>query len=379
MVLARLRRIEADLDSLRRGLMDAELSPADASTVVSVLGHLEKCCGVMGLRVARHCGKDSSLLVSVATGTSAHRVRHKLDTMERIEALPVVNDAVSSGQVSVDQAAVIAPALEAAPGAASSLLAAATNGSFEELKKTAGRTLRQARSEEHQVALEQRLHARRRCRVWTRDDGAVCLEARFSPVEGARLQVALDKETDAWFRAAHKAGARDPKERSCADALVALVTGAAKTAGAQVMVRVDATALHRGSLEEGEICEIEGVGPVSIEAARSLVPGGTLTALITDGVDVRTVTGTTRTIPKRIEVALAERDRCCVVPGCGSTFRLEIDHWRQQFADHGPTELDNLCRLCATHHRMKHREGWHLGGGPGKWKWVPPGRAGPAG
>jgi hypothetical protein len=379
LVRSRLRQMEAWLDEFDKGVNDEDLSAADAGELVGLLGHVTKRCGAIGLRWARRGGKDSPRLVSVATGTSTGAARSKLATMARIESSPELKDAVACGAVSLDQAAVIAPAVEACPSCAPSLLEAATSGSYEELRKTVARTLRAVHSEEHQVALERRLAARRRCRVWTGPDGEVLLEARFSPLDGARVKVAMEKETNVWFKASWKAGAKEPRERVAADALVALITGSARTAGAQVVVRVDATALRRGSLEGDERCEIEGVGPVSLEAARSFLPEATLTSLIRDGVNVLNVTSTTRTIRRRLEMALAERDPTCVVPGCPSTFRLQTDHWRQQFTDYGPTELDNLCRLCAIHHRMKHHEGWRLGGGPGKWKWVAPGRAGPSG
>jgi hypothetical protein len=143
-------------------------------------------------------------------------------------------------------------------------------------------------------------------------------------------------------------------------------------AGPQVLVRVDAAALQRGAVAGDEICEIAGVGPVSVRVARELLCEGFLTLLVTDGVNVRTVTSTTRSVPGRVEKALLLRDQRCVVPGCGATERLEIDHWRTDFAWRGPTELTNLCRLCPAHHAMKTRTGWQLAGGPGRWRWLPP-------
>ncbi|MDR7291387.1 hypothetical protein J2S38_004450 [Mycolicibacterium senegalense] len=65
---------------------------------------------------------------------------------------------------------------------------------------------------------------------------------------------------------------------------------------------------------------------------------------------------TTRTISRRLRRALEHRDRCCVVPGCGSTRGLHahhIAHWE----DGGPTELDNLVLVCPFHHRLHHRGG----------------------
>jgi hypothetical protein len=181
---------------------------------------------------------------------------------------------------------------------------------------------------------------------------------------------ALDKETDALFRASWEKGRREPRERLAADALFRLL--AARTT-AHVTVRVDAAALTRGSLEPGEICEIAGIGPVSVQAVRDLLPEAFFNVLVRDGVDIRTVTSTSRVIPRRIRTALHDRDPVCIVPGCGSVRYLEIDHWRTQVRDFGPTELDNLCRICSIHHDMRHEDGWRLGGGPGRWTWDHPG------
>ena len=81
--------------------------------------------------------------------------------------------------------------------------------------------------------------------------------------------------------------------------------------------------------------------------------------------DIRAVSHLGRTINRRLRTALAHRDRCCVVPGCGVPFGLEIDHV-VPFAEGGPTELSNLALLCHHHHYLKTYEGWTLrnNGGP---------------
>jgi hypothetical protein len=60
----------------------------------------------------------------------------------------------------------------------------------------------------------------------------------------------------------------------------------------------------------------------------------------------------TRGIRLPLREALIDRDRVCVVPGCGISKGLEFDH-RIPFAQGGPTSIDNLQRLCKHHHRMK--------------------------
>ena len=135
---------------------------------------------------------------------------------------------------------------------------------------------------------------------------------------------------------------------------------------------VDAEALRRGSVEGGELCEIEGIGPVSVEAASELLGEGGLQFVVRDGIDIRTVTGTTRSLPQRLAAALMVRDRTCAVEGCGKRHGLEADHCRVDFADGGPTALANLARLCPEHHDLKTYGGWRLEGGPGRWKWIAP-------
>jgi hypothetical protein len=75
--------------------------------------------------------------------------------------------------------------------------------------------------------------------------------------------------------------------------------------------------------------------------------------------DIRAVSHRGRTINAALRTALVYRDRTCVVPGCGVTKGLEIDHVIP-FAEGGPTELDNLALLCYDHHHKKTYEGWVL-------------------
>jgi hypothetical protein len=126
-------------------------------------------------------------------------------------------------------------------------------------------------------------------------------------------------------------------------------------------------------LDDGEVCEIAGVGPVSVELARELLGEGFLRLLVMDGTDVTTITGRTRVPPARLEAALLERDPVCVVPGCAVTVALETHHWQTDVQYGGPTVLENLCRICSVHHDLASNGGWKLAGGPGQWRWEPPG------
>lgn len=373
-----------------------ELAPlfADAARIAQA-GTL-RCARVAGDQGARRFAGERSAasLLSSVSKTTLGRAKAGLDAAEKLGAVPAAERALWHGDLSLDQAATIAPVAVEAPEAATSLVDAAPRSSMKELKEAAARTLRTRRSEAAVVEGERRMHHRRYCRTWVEDDGAVRLEALLGPATGAQVLGALDRETRHLDRERRRVGQDLSAEQVRADALATLLAGAAlkpgggdrssarrtsaagsgatTAAGPQVLVRVDAAALQRGSVTGDEMCEIAGIGPVSVRIARELLCEGFLTLLVTEGADVRTVTSTTRSVPARVERALLLRDVRCVVPGCGATERLEIDHWRQDFSWRGRTELTNLCRLCPAHHAMKTRTGWQLAGGPGRWRWMPP-------
>jgi 5-methylcytosine-specific restriction endonuclease McrA len=125
------------------------------------------------------------------------------------------------------------------------------------------------------------------------------------------------------------------------------------------IVRVELTALLRGRAEPGELCEIDGQGPIPVELARDLLTDSNLTILFHEAGDIRAVSHLGRTINATLRTALVYRDRTCVVPGCGVGVGLEIDHVHEVHLG-GPTQLDNLALLCRHHHRLKTYEGWVL-------------------
>ncbi len=57
------------------------------------------------------------------------------------------------------------------------------------------------------------------------------------------------------------------------------------------------------------------------------------------------------------------RDQGCRFPGCERT-RWTHSHHRIDWAQGGPTDLDNLITLCPHHHRLAHEGGWTIEGNP---------------
>ena len=148
--------------------------------------------------------------------------------------------------------------------------------------------------------------------------------------------------------------------------------GGPRYAAPRTLIIINAESLRRGTTEGDELCEIDGIGPVSVAAATELLSEGGFQYLVKEGFDIKTVTKSTRVIANCIDMALIVRDRVCARPGCGNRLGLERDHSKVDFGHDGPTELDNLVRLCPSCHKLKTDGGWRLEGRPGDWRWVAP-------
>lgn len=111
--------------------------------------------------------------------------------------------------------------------------------------------------------------------------------------------------------------------------------------------------LGRGELTWGR--------PLSAASVRRIACDAGITWVITDsaGVPIR-VGREQRTVTSGQWAALVARDGGCVFPGCTRPVEwCEAHHilwWRYG----GRTDLENLCLLCADHHRAVHHRGWDI-------------------
>lgn len=136
------------------------------------------------------------------------------------------------------------------------------------------------------------------------------------------------------------------------------------------ILRADIADITRRSQPGDRTCEIPGVGPVSLPAARQLLGGPLLEHARQRGVAVgQTIhSGRQPTVAQRVALLWAQPS--CSVAGCAHTF-TQIDH-RDDWHWVKVTELANLDRLCIHHHRLKTHQGWALIPGTGKRAFVPP-------
>lgn len=119
------------------------------------------------------------------------------------------------------------------------------------------------------------------------------------------------------------------------------------------------------------LCELQGYGPVSLDAARTLLattrPWELVTVCAHTGAVIRTDTYRPTNAQTRF---LTARDGHCRFPGCvAPTIRADIDH-TIEYALGGDTATDNLAYLCRKHHTLKGNSDWdveQLTGGVMKW------------
>jgi hypothetical protein len=314
------------------------------------------------------------------SGTSAAKAKGRLAAAERAAADPQLTEALHAGELSPDQLGVMTTVASEVPEATESLLDLIGQGaSHQEISDTAARLRAAKRSRESEGLRRARVHAQRHFRWHQVDGGGIRSESFCDEVAWARVAPRVEARAKELWKAA---GAHDGESLAAhrLDALIELLSesesgsgsGSGSTTKVETLVLIDAAALRRGTTEGDEMCEIEGIGPVSVAAATELVTEGGLRYLIKEGFDVKTVTKSTRDVARCIDMALIVRDRTCARPGCGKRLGLQIDHRTVDYADDGPTELDNLVRLCPNCHDLKTYGGFRLEGKPGSWEWIAP-------
>ena len=285
----------------------------------------------------------------------------------QLQHLPVTQAALRNGTLSNAQAVEVARRAIVAPNTETQLLNLAKHATVRDLRDASSRVVAAATDEAER---HRQVHKSRYFKSWNDLDGSFNVKGRMTAANGALVMAALKPIQDEIFRSARKRGAHERPEAYAADALMTLCEKASaihpsesgtKTSrpNAVINIRVDIDALKRGRTQDGEICEIAGVGPIPVATATEYLGEAFLKLLVIDGVDIKTVVHLGRHIPAPLRTAVEERDRVCQVPTCDMTLGLEIDHIKP-FSEGGPASFENLVRLCRRHHHQKTHEGFRL-------------------
>ena len=189
------QEIEEALGRLVHELDPEALHGSDAKVLVGFFSRLEHLAAAGKALCARRVSQTGAFetdghrhageWLAQQTGDSIGSALSVLEAASQVQALPEVEEAFRSGELSPAQVKEVAGAAVVDPGAAAELLEAARSENLEALKRRAARVKAARASEEDEAARARRLHATRRLRSFTGDDGAFHLEARLTPEAGA--------------------------------------------------------------------------------------------------------------------------------------------------------------------------------------------------
>ena len=366
-------------------VLDPErLSGADAqslyASVVEVLrlataAKLSLATRIESSNIWRESGhRNAASLIAETEGIGVGQAQSTLETGKALADAPKTAEALRDGKLSEPQVKELAAAVAVDPGKEHELVDAAQGEPLRNLRDRCRRTKARAASADPAKTLAA-IHADRHIRHWTDEQGAFCLQGRLTPDRGAQFLSVLDAATRDRFEAARKNGERESMAAYAADALVDLLRGDSSRRGRPktiVNVRVDQEALFNREARGDEVSEIDGIGEVPIPVIESLLSDSYLKVLFYRGTDVNVICHPGRYIDPSIRTALQNDQPCCVVPRCGSTKFLEIDHI-QPVEQQGPVKLSNLCRLCSYHHDQKTNAGYVVWKDEdGTWHFDPP-------
>ncbi|HEX6786803.1 MAG TPA: DUF222 domain-containing protein, partial [Acidimicrobiales bacterium] len=274
--------------------------------------------------------------VAWKTGLSPARARDIVQLATRREALPATFRSLDDGELSVDQATVVAR--HTPPEYDEDVAALARLATVSQLR----RSLR--RYEFGPPAAAPPVVEPDPCFLtgWFDDRGRYRLRALLDADEGAIVDAALREARDALFHE-HDEPATGPEALvEVARRSLAAVPSSARreTFNAIFHVPLGAAFWHLGPalpprLRRQLLCDASGV-VVGVRCGRTVSLGRS-----------------SRIVPVWLRRVIEDRDHGCRVPGCTSR-RVQIHHIRH-WEDGGATEPANLVALCPRHHRLHHR------------------------
>jgi len=297
---------------------------------------------------------DDAKAVAAATGTTVGKAKETLNTGKAMQGASGLDQAMRSGELSADQAAPIAKALQDNPSAEDSLLDAARTGSVHDLKERARKVSLDAQDRDD---LAKRQRQARAARISRDDLGMVRISAWFEPHVGEPIARRLDAQAKRRYRQAKGAG--EPFAASMADALADMLNGTGRQApNVEMTILVSHEVACRGwtHVEDGEFCKIPGLGPISALTAKDLAQDAFLNGVFFDGTDLRQWQRFGRYKSPELRAALNLgpppdfEGRKCV--DCGNRLGLESDHVNP-VANGGATSYENLRDRCWPCHRAK--------------------------
>ena len=290
---------------------------------------------------------------------SRRRARSEVETAVELSGLPETSEGLRNGEISYENARIIAGASKRGEIDETELGDAARTQSPDKFAGTV-RKHEQQRSQDDGMGRLEHQRSRRYAKIKTDlTDGMVVLYGRFDPITGARITSVLSHKMDQLWRD------EDPRNRATsgqrmADALEALLTrpgqdddGRSQGTRLLLIAEYDAITkeLRKARLADGT--------PIPAHKIRQMACDAEVLPAIFRGASQPLDLGRARRIASPAQrIALVARDRKCI--GCGASATWCQAHHIIPWQPRGPTDLDNLCLLCSRCHHKVHDNGWRI-------------------
>ena len=278
---------------------------------------------------------------------------------ERLGDLPGTADALAEGAITPQHARAIADASAHTAIEEAELLDAAGTEPADTFARTVRDHVNEKSAGEDLERRRRRQRARREANIKQESDGMYTLYGTFDPLAGARIETALAATAKNLWRNEDPNNRATPAQRY-ADALETLIThhsaGAGKAQSTTLVVVAD-YGLVSDQLADARL--IDGTPIAPSELLKVALAADILPALFDTKGQPLWLGHKTRTATVAQRVALAIRDRGCVICGAANSYcqAHHVIHWE----DGGPTDIDNLCLLCSDcHHKQIHELGADL-------------------
>ncbi len=303
---------------------------------------------------------------------SRRRARSEVETAVELSELPKTSEGLRKGEISYDNARIIAGASKRGEIEEDELGDAARNQSPDKFAASV-RKYEQQRSEDDGMSKLEHQRFRRYAKIKTDlTDGMVVLYGRFDPITGARITSVLSQKMDELWREEDPRNRATPGQRM-ADALQILLTRPqgeddGPSRGTRLLLIADydviTKELKNGRLPDGT--------PIPTRKIRDLACDAEILPAIFRGASQPLDLGRARRIASPAQrITLVARDRKCI--GCGASANWCQAHHIIPWAAEGPTDLDNMCLLCSRCHHKVHDDGWRVRRtAPGKYSLRPP-------
>ena len=216
MVIEATRQVREGLAELVRLVNGGAVSTVDARRVLdeskgfaAQVAVLQADAAALVAKRDRH-GDGGAGVLARAAGLSRRDAISQVKTVERLQEMPAVRDALENGEISVANAKTLATTCEKTSARQvdgdAELLAKAATLSPEHFRHEAGRWAAPRQDDDGEERYRQQ-RARRRLSFWDGDDGMVHLRGELDPVTGAKVRKRFDLEAERLRRAdLHSAG-----------------------------------------------------------------------------------------------------------------------------------------------------------------------------